>query len=52
MAQKDIEYIEKVLDTWVEFCKTHRVLAESLKAVLDELKEYKREEKKKADNED
>lgn len=42
------EYLTNVLKTWTQFCKTHRLIAESIESLLNEnnllkseLKEYK-----------
>ena len=38
MAKEHIEYLEMDLDTWSEFYKSHRLLAEAMTEVLKDAK--------------
>lgn len=40
------DYLEKVLNSWTEFCKGHRLFTEALKELVDENKELREEVKK------
>ena len=37
------EYLNNVLKNWGEFCKTHRLIAESIEEILKENSSLKRE---------
>lgn len=38
-----VEYLNNVLKTWERFCKTHRLIAESIEELLKENTSLKRE---------
>ena len=38
MAKEHIDYLEKVLENWTEFCLAHRLLAEAIAEVVKDAK--------------
>lgn len=45
-AMKNTEYLNKVLSTWNEFCRTHKNIEKAIRELLEENRELKAENKK------
>ena len=36
LYNESVEYLNKVIDKWASFCKTHRLMFESIKVILED----------------